>query len=185
MKKYAKELKQKKFLATYAGCGSIRKAAELAEISRQDHYNWLKDPEYAQRFADAHENAMDLLLEEARRRGWEGWDEPVVYQGGLCYPVVDGKPSKKPLMVRKYDAGLLQFLIKGGKPEYRDSWKAEIKHSGAVALPTLDVTSFSDDQLTHISSILQIAGVNDTGAPRALAPGSNGRAGEESEDEDQ
>ncbi len=186
MPKSPNELKQKAFLAAYSGCGSIRKAAEFAKIERRSHYNWLQDPDYAQRFADAHENAMELLLEEARRRGYEGWDEPVVYQGQYCYPASkDGKPSKKPLMVRKYDAGLLQFLIKGGKPEYRDSYKAEIRHSGMIAAPTLDVSSFSDEQLTHISAILALAGVGDTGQPRALAAGSESGAGEEGEDTDQ
>lgn len=150
-------LKRNKFLAAYAKCGVLRKAAEFAGCTRRSHYDWMHDPEYAQQFADAHENAMDLLEEECRRRGAEGWEEPVVYQGGLCYPVVDGKPSKKPLMIRKYDSQLLMFMLKGGRPEkYRDTWKGEIKHSGNVAA-SVDLSKLSDEHFEQLGAIFEIA----------------------------
>src|SRR5262245_2192414 len=150
-------IKRKRFLAAYAQCGVIRRAAEMADIGRSTHQGWMKDPEYAQQFADAHEDAMDRLVEEARRRGAEGWEEPVVYQGGLCYPVVDGKPSKKPLMIRKYDSNLLMFILKGGRPEiYREYWKGEIKHSGAVT-GNIDLSKLSHEQFEQLSVLFEAA----------------------------
>src|SRR5262245_51863362 len=86
-----KDIKQKKLLGAYAHCGILRNACEYANTSRGMHNKWLReDPLYAQQFAEAHEDAMDRLEAEAIRRGCEGWEEPVIYQGGLCYPNVNG-----------------------------------------------------------------------------------------------
>lgn len=174
-------LKQKKFLAAYSECGTIRKAAEFAKVARSDHHRWMQDPEYAQQFAVAHEDAMDRLEEEARRRGCEGWDEPVVYQGGLCYlPDKDGKPTKKPLVIRKYDSGLLQFLLKGGRPEqYRDNWKGEIKHTGTVT-QSIDLSKLTDEQFENLSKLYEIANSNQAeyGYVNGLSVG-EGTAGED------
>jgi len=101
--------KQAAFLAAFAELGNVTGAAEAAGVHRQRHWEWLKDPGYADRFADAQEQAVERLETEARRRAIVGVEEPV-YQGGK---LVGG--------VRKYSDTLLIFLLKGARPErYRE-----------------------------------------------------------------
>lgn len=103
-----KTLQQKKraFLAAFSECGNITRAAELAEISRQAHYEWLKDdPDYPALFAAADEQAGDRLEQEARRRAVEGTNKPVFYKGGVCGTVTE------------YSDNLLMFLLKGVRPD--------------------------------------------------------------------
>lgn len=104
------------FLAAFRECGIITKAAEIAEINRTTHYDWLKnDPEYTERFRDAEEQAAERLEQEARRRAVEGVEKPVFYQGQVCGTVTE------------YSDNLLMFLLKGIKPEkYKDRVSNEV-----------------------------------------------------------
>lgn len=174
---------QKKFLASYAQLGNITLAAQAAKVSRNSHARWMDEEEYRAAFTEAQEHSVDLLVGEARRRGCEGWEEPVVYQGGLCYEKrPDGKKSTKPLVIRKFDSNLLMFLIKQARPEFRDTWKGELKHSGAIATQTLDVSNLSDEQLTQLSLLLQAAGIADAETPAGSAAGSDSGTGEAPEE---
>ena len=158
--------KQKAFLAAYASCGNISKAATLAKVHRSQHYLWLEDAEYAADFASAHEQACDVLEMEARRRAIEGVNEPVVYQGRLTYePLLDkhGRVkkdpetegilySKTPLTVRKYSDVLLIFLLKGARPDkYRDNFKGSIT-TGALPM-SLDLSKLTDEEFEHLRSL--------------------------------
>ena len=110
------------FLAAYLETGSITRAAEAAGIQRQQHYRRLKeDPQYAAAFEEAREQFGDALEEEAIRRAREGVEEPVYYQGVVCGGI------------QRYSDGLMQFLLRGVKPEkYRE--RKEIQHTGAVEI---------------------------------------------------
>ena len=96
--------------------GNISKACQLAVIGRQTVYEWRSaDAEFAQRWDETLESAIESLEEEARRRAFEGTDEPVFYQGEVCGAV------------RKYSDTLLIFLLKAHKPErYRENIKISI-----------------------------------------------------------
>ena len=130
--------KKPAFLAAFRASASITKAAKAAKITRHLHYDWLADdPEYAAAFDAAKEDAAQTLEDEAVRRAHAGVDEPVIYQGGLCYEwdeVIDKdtgevtrKRKTKPLSTRKFSDVLLMFLLKGFRPEkYRDNSKVEI-----------------------------------------------------------
>lgn len=139
------ELVSKKpaFLAAFRATASITKAARAAKIDRHLHYDWLEDyPEYAAAFERAKEDAAQTLEDEAVRRAHAGTEEPVIYQGALCYEwvevidketgeVLTRKRKSKPLTVRKFSDPLLMFLLKGFRPDkYRDNSKVEI--SGSV-----------------------------------------------------
>lgn len=102
--------KKKDFLAKYAKLGNITYAAKEAGIDRTTHFKWIaKDEAYAAKFASAREEAADLLEAEVLRRGVQGVDEPVFYQGEVCG------------YIRKYSDVLLIFLLKGTRPEkFRD-----------------------------------------------------------------
>lgn len=130
--------KQSAFLAAYVVCARIDKAAAAAGVDRALHYRWLEEPEYAKAFDLARKQAGEALEDEAIRRAYEGFDEPVVYQGGLCYAKeqYDEKTGKlkrgaKPLTVRKYDSGLLHKLLDGFLPEkYKRRGAVEVSGPG-------------------------------------------------------
>ena len=75
--------KQKnEFLNIYIETGTIGRAAKASGITRQTHYNWLKeDAAYKKAFGEAKEMAGDLLEEEAYRRAVDGTEMCVYYKG--------------------------------------------------------------------------------------------------------
>lgn len=101
---------QRAFLVAFAELGNITAAARSVGIDRRSHYDWLRsDPAYPDLFAEAEEQAIESLEQEARRRAVHGTEEPVFWKGEQ----VGG--------VRKYSDTLLIFLLKGARPErYRE-----------------------------------------------------------------
>ena len=100
------------FLNYYIQTGTIKAAAKKAKITRQTHYNWLKnDPKgfYKKAFEQAERMAGDLLEEEAWRRAVEGDLQVVWYKGE--------KIGEK----RVKSDSLLALLLKGKKPQYREN----------------------------------------------------------------
>lgn len=155
--------RQGAFLAAFAECGNLTRAAKSAKIERDMHYRWLKDdPDYPALFDEARVKAADLLEEEARRRAVEGVFEPTTHKGEFVYPFkyvdvpdIDEKTgaqktdpetgavlwrtkrvySKVPYGVRKYSDRLLEFLIKGHKPErFREKSSVELTGAGGGAI---------------------------------------------------
>jgi hypothetical protein len=106
------------FLAAYRRTCNITSSAKAAGINPRQHYRWLeKYPKYAAAFESAQRVAADYLESVAIKRATTGWEEPVFYQGEEC-----GR-------VRRFDGGLMQFLLRGAKPEkYRQS--AEVTGPG-------------------------------------------------------
>lgn len=123
------------FLRCYAETGSVTRAAAAAKIHRSIHYRRMgADEKYKAAFQAAQRIAVEVLEDEAVRRAVEGVDEPVVFQGAFSYPSGrDEKtgqyiaPSKSPLAIRKYSDSLLQFLLRGAKPEkYRERHQHDV-----------------------------------------------------------
>lgn len=108
--------KKTAFLAAFAEVGNITRAAEIAKVSRQAHYEWMKeDPDYPAMFRDADQQACDRLEQEARRRAVEGTNKPVFHKGEQCG------------VIREYSDTLLIFLLKGALPEkYKDRVQQDI-----------------------------------------------------------
>lgn len=124
--------------------GNVSRAARVAGISSTTAYaRRREDADFAAAWADAHEDAGDNLIHEARRRAVDGVNEPVIYQGQPT-PVFerdalgevamyeagqdkDGKPILRPrqardaegnlvwLSVNKKSDALLTLLLKGYK----------------------------------------------------------------------
>lgn len=113
MPKTPAQIKATAFLAAYRQTASITKAAAAAKIDRTMHYRWLRNPGYKKAFDAATEEAAQVLEDEAVRRATEGTLEPVFYQGIKCGAV------------RRYSDGLIQFLLRGFRPQKYSS-KAEI-----------------------------------------------------------
>jgi len=108
-----KKRRQDVFLKEFKICATVTHAAQLANIGRQTHYDWLrKDEEYQAAFAEAEVAATDALIQEARRRATEGVKEPVYYKGEVVGTI------------KKYSDTLLIFLLKGALPEvYRERYE--------------------------------------------------------------
>lgn len=147
--------KKKAFLAAFAECGNITRAAEIVKMDRRLHYGWLeKDPAYAAAFTDAEEHAADRLEQEARRRAVEGTLKPVFYQGEQCG------------VIREYSDTLLIVLLKGVRPEkYKERISAE--HTGKDGGP-IEVRRYdhlSDEELDQLilekASALEKIGLTD------------------------
>lgn len=150
--------KQSAFLAAYVATASVTKAARAAKVDRALPYRWAKeDAEFRAAFELAKEQAAQLLEDEAVRRAYEGVEEPLVYQGQFSYrQKLNPKTGKledygRPLAIRKYSDGLLQFLLKGFRPEkYRDRVSAEVSGPGGGPIPlehNEQLKTLSDEEL--------------------------------------
>jgi hypothetical protein len=113
--------KQRAFLAAYSKTGNISVAAKSASVGRRSHRDWMASELYSTAFAEADEDAIELLEGEALRRAVQGTERTVYYQGREC-----GR-------MREYSDNLLMFLLKGRKPEkYRDN--VQVQHTGEINL---------------------------------------------------
>jgi hypothetical protein len=103
--------KRETFLRALAETSNVTHSATLVKMSRQRMYQIRdEDPDFAEAWADAEQQAADNLEAEAWRRGHEGIKEPLHYQGELTGD-----------FVQKYSDTLLIFLLKGARPDkYRD-----------------------------------------------------------------
>jgi hypothetical protein len=116
-------LQQRLFLDAYAQLGNIPAAAQLAKVSRQSHYSWLDEPEYAAAFAEVQKEAEDMLFEEAQRRAVDGVERPIFYRGKGLYETKrepktgEMRPTNKPVTMRQYGDTLLLCLLKALRPE--------------------------------------------------------------------
>jgi hypothetical protein len=109
-----------RFLDALASSPNVSAAARLAGIDRKTAYNWREQSsEFAEAWDDAIETSTDYLEAEARRRAFEGCDEPVFYQGEECGAI------------RKYSDTLMIVLLKAHRPEkYRE--RSQVEHVGSV-----------------------------------------------------
>ena len=117
--------KKPAMLAAYAELGVITHAAAAAGIERSTHWRWMQDdPEYAAKFAEAHEQAVEKLEREALRRAADGWEEPVFHKGEVVGHV------------KKFSDTLLIFMLKAARPEkYRESPTVIDQRQQTINLP--------------------------------------------------
>jgi len=98
--------KRARFLKALAETCNVSRACEASNLSRRVAYDWRDaDPKFKLAWEDALDRGAEVLEDEARRRAFDGVDEPV-FQGG-----------KNVGTVRKYSDTLLIFLLKGAKPK--------------------------------------------------------------------
>lgn len=105
-----KESEWNYLLLEIARCGgNVTKACEIANIDRHQAYHRREeDDEFARDWRTAEELGVDGLIDEGRRRAFQGVERPV-YQGG-----------KKVGSITETSDSLLMFMIKAKRPEYRD-----------------------------------------------------------------
>jgi hypothetical protein len=130
------------FLAAIRVLPCIERAAKAAGINKAAHYAKLHtDQKYAKAFSVALQIGIDAISDVAVERAAIGWEEPVIYQGAVCYPLKQDKKTKKwvpnvkagPLTVRRIDNRLVEFVLKNRHPEYRE----RVEVSGELSLRDL------------------------------------------------
>ncbi len=88
------------------------------------------DPEFNKAWKAAEAIGLDALEDEVTRRGTEGWEEPVFYQGEVCGHI------------RKFSDTLLMCRLNGGRPEKYGRQRTEL--TGANGGPIV-TTTLPDD----------------------------------------
>lgn len=121
------------FLAALAECGNVTTAANSSGWNRTYLYHKRKaDPAFAKAWDEAATIGVAALEDEARRRAYEGWQEPVFHRGEVCGSV------------RKYSDTLLIVLLKAHLPEkYQERQKLDLDAKGNL---TVKLLSYKDAQ---------------------------------------
>jgi hypothetical protein len=106
-----------KFLSALAEYGNVKEAARIAIMDRRQLYRKRKnDAAFAAAWEEAEALGVSAVEDEARRRAYEGWDEPVFHKGAVCGTV------------RKFSDTLLIVLLKAHRPEkYRENINSTIE----------------------------------------------------------
>lgn len=126
--------RKKKFLEiVIATGGNVTRACAEVDISRQTAYNHREsDPEFAKAWEDAVDKGIDVLEDEARRRAFDGVDEPVFYQG------------KEVAKIKRYSDFLMGLMLKANRKKYRTATQEITGPEGA----SVEVTVKYDDVKT-------------------------------------
>jgi hypothetical protein len=94
------------FLKTLGETCNVSEACRRAGIGRASAYDWRDDDQgFAAAWAEAEQEAADRLEREAWRRGVDGIDKPITYQG----KVTD--------TYREYSDRMLELLLKAHRPD--------------------------------------------------------------------
>jgi len=124
--------RQRKFLDVLSETGSAAKGALAVKISRNTLYiHRKKNKKFAEAWEEAEQRGVDALVEEARRRAYDGVNEPVFYKG------------EEVGLICKYSDTLLMFLIKAKRPEYRENYQMNL--TGDL---TVNIKKFTDGRNT-------------------------------------
>lgn len=127
-------MRQRALIEAYPEVGLITKASEVAGVSRNAHYHWIKKyPRYRRKFDDAEARFVEKLEAECDRRAVEGVDEPVFYEGKEC-------GTRK-----RYSDTLLMFRLKKLRPnEYREKERGDtnVAVGVKVEVSTDDLSGF-------------------------------------------
>lgn len=102
--------KKRTFLASLAQAGgNVTAASDESGINRRTAYLWRSnDAAFAAAWDDALNTGLDELEAEARRRAFDGVEEPVFYKGEVCGHI------------RRYSDSLIMFMLKAYRPQFRD-----------------------------------------------------------------
>ena len=174
--------KKAKFLAAFAECGSVRRSAQIAEIHRRTHYDWMNQSgiegdTYRKAFSEARLNACDNLEDEARRRAVDGVSQPVLWQGKPVFVWKDeaGKiveentvgAAKVALMESNYSDTLLIALLNANLPEkfkYHNNDRGDVTiNDNSVNIGELSVEQRRAEFLGILAAASERAGIGSVG----------------------
>jgi hypothetical protein len=135
--------RQRAFLAGFIVGKGLKRAAELAGLSRWCHYQWMRaDALYRERFKLARRILIDDAEGEAYRRAVNGVDVPIVHRGK-----VTGAAKSR-------SDQLLMFVLKAMRPEiYRDGADPEPDFDA----PPLTITVEKHEEASGEPRVVSIA----------------------------
>lgn len=108
---------RERFINSLRVDANVTKAADAAGISRRCAYDHKDDdPEFSAAWDEAVESALDRAEGELWRRGVDGVDKPVTYQGQIT------------AHYKEYSDTALLALLKARRDAYKD--KRQLEHSG-------------------------------------------------------
>ena len=106
---------QKKWLLAFTQNGKIRGSCEQTGVKEMTIYkDWFKDPEFQEYFKIAELAHLNRMAEEADRRGIDGVDKGIYWQG------------ERVATEKQYSDNLLMFRMKKLDPAYRDSNQVDV-----------------------------------------------------------
>lgn len=141
------EERKNTFLEELAEHGIIGQAAKRASLHSTRgclasfYSERERDPDFAQAWDEALAMARGAIEAELHRRGVEGYEEPVWWQG------------KEVGSVTKYSDALLLARIRAIAPEYRP--KQQVEHSGGVEMKPLQLEELSSRQRDLLRELLE------------------------------
>jgi len=132
-----------RFLQLLASTGNVSESCREAKFPRRTAYDHREaDPEFAAAWKDAEEVAADYLRAEARRRGVDGWDEPVFWKGEVCGHI------------RRYSDTMLGRLLTAHCPEFKDERNINVGGQPGNAV-RVDLSKATTEQLEKLAAIEQ------------------------------
>lgn len=139
------------FCAALAETCQVGKACAAVGISRVTAYKWRGEiPEFSNAWDGALKIGLSALEDEAHRRAFEGYDEPVFHQGAVVGAI------------RKASDTLAIFLLKAHAPDkYRENSKVEL--SGHLALGGMSDDDIRAELVSLTSGSLLAASASDDG----------------------
>ncbi len=136
------------FYRVSASGGNVTRACELTKITRMAVWQREQsDPEFKKRLEHAKQLGADFLEEEATRRAFEGTEEPVGFYMGVSTTVK-----------RNYSDALIQFLLKGLKPEkYKERAQVDGTQTRFDFAEGADLSGLSNEELRQLGALLSKA----------------------------
>lgn len=121
--RFIKDKKKNDFLNALLKTGLRNKAAEMAGVTRQSHYLWLKtDDEYVAAYEKVSTMLTDNLEDAAYERAVNGVERTIYYKG------------EKIGTQKEYSDTLLALLLKANMPDkYKEVSKVEMSGNIGIA----------------------------------------------------
>jgi len=117
---------KEKFIRILRDTCNVRRSADEAGINRITVTRWrAKDESFSVAWDEALEEAKDLLEAEAWRRGVDGYDKPVTYQGEIT------------TTYKEYSDRMLEILLKAHRPAFRERRELTGPEGGPVQLEAI------------------------------------------------
>jgi hypothetical protein len=153
------------FCAALAETGMVSRACKAVDISRVTAYKWREEhPEFAEAWDKALKIGITALEDEAHRRAFSGWEEPVFHHGHQCGSI------------QKYSDTLAIFLLKAHAPQkYRDNYRMEL--TGADGGPVRITDTERAARIAAILAAAQARKAKAEGGGESEASGGEDRAG--------
>lgn len=123
-----------------------------------------RDATFRAAVTDAIETAKSLVEEEIRRRGQEGWLEPVYQKGERVYDIDPETGKQVGATIRRFDTNLLLARARMLMPEkYSERKQLEISgsvtHVGCLITPQ-DIAQLSSHQQHALADVLRTLAIN-------------------------